>query len=370
LALVWYDQNGQYMKAFVPLPGGETAVYNSSGLAYYTHADWLGTTRLASTPARALAYDGEFGPFGEPWANEIAYGGTAQSYRSFTGQNQDTNPGVYDFMYREYSPYQSRWINPDPAGLAAVSLANPQSWNRYAYVVNIPLVGVDRFGLFGPAGDCDPTSCNYFDYQMSASNQNVDLSFDSWVDYNDRQTFGNNYYDLPGHGNVTEQDQNGWYASQVSQAFHPTGDGWGPIGPANPDYFYAGCWSNSNTDLNWCPNAGAFMSNVIVVWNGRAPFMPHIYAIHGGSTAVMRAPTPPMAQPRAAGPGPGQVLFCLFGGDPELAGTTSGPGFPESPWNNHNGDGMNPAGAANGDAAAGAAIYLGGAADCLGRSPY
>ena len=54
--------------------------------------------------------------------------------RNFTGQNQDLNPGgdLYDFPNREYHSIHGRWISPDPAGVAAVDPANPQSWNRYA----------------------------------------------------------------------------------------------------------------------------------------------------------------------------------------------------------------------------------------------
>ena len=44
-------------KAFVPLAGGSTAVYNSSSLAYYRHSDWLGSSRLASTPSASYTYD-------------------------------------------------------------------------------------------------------------------------------------------------------------------------------------------------------------------------------------------------------------------------------------------------------------------------
>jgi YD repeat-containing protein len=44
------------VKAFVPLPGGAEAVYNSSGLQYYRHADWLGSSRLATTSSRTLYY--------------------------------------------------------------------------------------------------------------------------------------------------------------------------------------------------------------------------------------------------------------------------------------------------------------------------
>jgi RHS repeat-associated protein len=55
--------------------------------------------------------------------------------------------GLYDFMYREYHPTQGRWLSPDPAGLAAVDLSNPQSLNRYAYALNSPTNLVDPLGL-------------------------------------------------------------------------------------------------------------------------------------------------------------------------------------------------------------------------------
>ncbi len=128
-------------KAFVPLPVGATAVYNSSGLQYYRHSDWLGSSRLASTPARMPYSTTAYAPFGEP------YDETGTVDRSFTGENQDTISGLYDFMFREQSPGQGRWISPDPAGMGAVSLTDPQSWNRYAYVSNSPLTSIDPLGL-------------------------------------------------------------------------------------------------------------------------------------------------------------------------------------------------------------------------------
>jgi RHS repeat-associated protein len=142
--------NGQSLqKAFMPLPGGGTAVYNSTGLAYYRHPDWLGSSRLATPPSRTVyGYTG-YAPFGEN------YEGQGSTDLSFTGQNQDTvsgtltntSPGLYDFPYREYDPAQGRWISPDPAGSAAVDPTNPQSWNRYSYVMNNPLANIDPTGL-------------------------------------------------------------------------------------------------------------------------------------------------------------------------------------------------------------------------------
>ena len=130
------------LKSFVPLVGGASAVYTSSTNIYIRHADWLGSSRFASwLSSRTMYYDGAYGPFGEPYAQT----GTADV--NFTGMNQDTVANLYDFPAREYGT-QGRWPSPDPAGLAAVDPTNPQSWNRYAYVLNNPLAFIDPLGLF------------------------------------------------------------------------------------------------------------------------------------------------------------------------------------------------------------------------------
>ncbi|MGB6899702.1 MAG: RHS repeat-associated core domain-containing protein [Candidatus Acidiferrum sp.] len=137
-------------KAFVPLPGGDTAVYTSSGLAYYRHTDHLGSSRFASTPTQTRYADLAYSPFGEPYAQSGAID------PSFTGQNQDTTAGLYDFLFREQDPNQARWTSPDPAGISAVVPANPQTWNRYAYVANMPLDEIDPLGLCPGQRGCQP----------------------------------------------------------------------------------------------------------------------------------------------------------------------------------------------------------------------
>ncbi len=132
---------GQTLKnAFVNLPGKATAVYTSSGLDHYRHSDWLGSARLTSSPSQTVLSTTAYAPFGETYAPS----GTADP--SFTGQNSDTVSGDYDFLVREYST-QGRWPSPDPAGQAAANPMNPQSWNRYAYVLNNPLGFTDPLGL-------------------------------------------------------------------------------------------------------------------------------------------------------------------------------------------------------------------------------
>ncbi len=152
--------NGQTLvKAFVPLPAGGTAVYAPGGLSLYRHPDWLGSSRFASTPARTMYYDGAYAPYGETYAEAGA------GDHDFTGQNVDTTWNLYDFLYRGYDLMQGRWISPDPAGLAAVDITNPQSWNRYAYVENNPTNFFDPLGLDSIKADyCDkhPRVCNGF----------------------------------------------------------------------------------------------------------------------------------------------------------------------------------------------------------------
>jgi RHS repeat-associated protein len=139
-------QGGSLAKGQVHLPGGETAVYNASGLNFIRHTDWLGSSRLATTWAHAVYSKESYAPFGETY-NEV---GTPD--RSFTGQDQDTvtgaaATGTYDFLFRKYDPAAGRWLSPDPLGWKAVSQAYPQSLNRYAYVQNNPMSMTDSGGL-------------------------------------------------------------------------------------------------------------------------------------------------------------------------------------------------------------------------------
>ncbi len=85
--------------------------------------------------------DTAYAPFGEPYAQ------TGTTDLSYTGQNQDTASGVYDFPARELGQVSGRWPSPDPAGMAAVNPSDPQTWNRYAYVRNSPLNATDPSGM-------------------------------------------------------------------------------------------------------------------------------------------------------------------------------------------------------------------------------
>jgi len=100
--------------------------------------------RLSSTPIQGPPYyDGAYAPYGESYAE---WGTTDHQ---FTGQREDTVGDLYDFPFREYHPTQGRWLSPDPLG---GDVTNPQSLNRYAYVMNNPTSFVDPLGLLAALG--------------------------------------------------------------------------------------------------------------------------------------------------------------------------------------------------------------------------
>ncbi len=119
------------------------ALTNGSG--YFWHKDWLGSVRLSSSVLnRTYYFDRAFAPTGEMYKN---FGNTTGL--NFTGNTQDSFAGLlFDTPNRELHPGEGRWLSPDPAGLAAVDPSSPQSWNRYAYVMNDPLSNIDPLGSF------------------------------------------------------------------------------------------------------------------------------------------------------------------------------------------------------------------------------
>ena len=95
-----------------------------------------------ATQSRTIYGDTAFAPFGETYANT----NTTDPYH-FAAYPLDFALGLYDTAAREYHTTQGRWLTPDPAGLSAVDPTNPQSWNRYAYVLNNPMSFTDPTGL-------------------------------------------------------------------------------------------------------------------------------------------------------------------------------------------------------------------------------
>jgi RHS repeat-associated protein len=117
----------------------------SNGTTNFLHNDWLGTKRVMTSVTGATSETCTALSFGD--GNNCA--GTDWSYNNFTDDPHDGESNTEHTWFRQLSTTQGRWLSPDPAGLAAVDPTNPQSWNRYAYVMNQPTTLIDPFGLCG-----------------------------------------------------------------------------------------------------------------------------------------------------------------------------------------------------------------------------
>ena len=153
--------NGQSQtKAFVPLPGGTQVKYVGSAISTYRLPDWLGSFRVGSNPNRTYSWGVAFAPFGEMYAQSGA------PAWSFTGEEgtADTVSDEYDFLARKLHSAQGRWISPDPAGIDAADLDNPQSWNAYFSRKVIPHQPNNGVLPFGKNSATPPWQCRVNDW--------------------------------------------------------------------------------------------------------------------------------------------------------------------------------------------------------------
>ena len=75
------------------------------------------------------------------------YGAIDDIRQRYTGYERDAESGLDYAQARYYNSSHGRFTSPDPTLLSANGF-NPQSWNRYAYVLNNPLMYTDPLGLW------------------------------------------------------------------------------------------------------------------------------------------------------------------------------------------------------------------------------
>jgi RHS repeat-associated protein len=132
-------------------------VYSSSGQLlglqatdqqfYWVHTDHLGSGKMMTNMSGEVVYRGQFDPHGQmvyEWASD---GQMNKNPHKFTGYERDTGSDLDYAKARMYTRFRGRFMSPDPMGLGAADLSNPQSLNLYSYVGNDLVNFVDPTGM-------------------------------------------------------------------------------------------------------------------------------------------------------------------------------------------------------------------------------
>lgn len=117
------------------------ATLPSQTTTYYI-ADHLGSSRLLASGNGYPIWSGVFLPYGQEWNPQM----TTNKYK-FTGAERDSESNLDHAQFRQYEGTEGRWVSPDPSGIAAADLTDPQSLNMYSYVLNNPVLASDPTGL-------------------------------------------------------------------------------------------------------------------------------------------------------------------------------------------------------------------------------
>jgi len=130
---------------------GQAVAYYSStdGYIHFQHQDWEGTVRVRTKYNAAV--DGTFLSY--PFGDGFTESGSDSDPLHYALLDHDADSYTEHATFRQYSSTQGRWLAPDPFG-GSYDAGNPQSLNRYVYVLNNPLSFIDPLGLNSVAAGC------------------------------------------------------------------------------------------------------------------------------------------------------------------------------------------------------------------------
>jgi len=116
------------------------AVYTSAE-TWFHHVNDIGSRTFMANHYGTPTQDMVFYPFGGLWLN---WGGGGLEFANLNYYDTNLNTDITE--YRVMSNNLGRWHSPDPLG---GDISNPQSLNRYAYVLNNPVNLTDHLGRKG-----------------------------------------------------------------------------------------------------------------------------------------------------------------------------------------------------------------------------
>jgi RHS repeat-associated protein len=140
--------------------GGQQIAYRAyDGNTYFEHQDITGTERVRTDYTGATAVSYYSLPWGDGYTATTPESQSNQDNLHFATLDQDAESGTSHATFRQASTTLGRWMSPDPYS-GNYDATNPQSMNRYNYVLNNPLAYVDPDGTTGPCVDTG-SGCEY-----------------------------------------------------------------------------------------------------------------------------------------------------------------------------------------------------------------
>jgi RHS repeat-associated protein len=148
------------------VPEQPSGYRSTDGTTYFDHQDTLGTERIRTNYAGSVGSSYISLPWGDGYTATVNNSGADQDSLHFASLEHDAESDTEHAQFRNYASAQGRWLAPDPY-MGSYDLTNPQSMNRYAYVLNNPTSLLDPSGLVVTCNeingcfDCDPndTAC-------------------------------------------------------------------------------------------------------------------------------------------------------------------------------------------------------------------
>ena len=123
----------------------------NSGIQY-VFTDHQGSTRVVTNSQGTVVSRHDYEPFGGEIYGVGARSGDPKSGQAdlvrqkYAGMERDEGSSLNHTLWRKQDYLSGRWTSPDPYG-GSMTVADPQSFNRYTYVNNDPVNKVDPLGL-------------------------------------------------------------------------------------------------------------------------------------------------------------------------------------------------------------------------------
>ncbi len=111
----------------------------TSSSLYYTHTDHLGSLRVVTNENKGIVSRYHY----DAWGKRTLVAGSHITHRGFTGHEHLEPFGLINTNARMYDPVLARFLSPD---MYVQAPTFTQSYNRYSYVWNNPLMYIDPTG--------------------------------------------------------------------------------------------------------------------------------------------------------------------------------------------------------------------------------